>query len=322
MKQREGYLGRLAIPKDGHASQSSESEPELGSRDVRLEAAIARRVNRTALLYYRPPAVRRPQAATTFNEALVSDFAMTPGAPALPDAAVASFGETAVLETVIGNDDRVKVTDDRMHANPWRQICALRIHSKTGRLFVGTGWFIAPRVLATVGHCVFLQNEGCWPSSIDVFPAKAGASQPFQATSKNFKAVDGWVKDQSRDFDYGVILLDDATLGRRLGNFAVRAVGDAGLRGVDAKISGYPADRDRAEFQYFHERPLLSTSATRLNYEIDTFGGQSGSPIWIDMDQDRVVAVGVHTTGGVSINSGTGISEDVVSNFIGWIQEE
>src|SRR5205823_4880635 len=130
----------------------------------------------------------------------------------LTDVAAASFGSSAthtnavVLEAVIGTDDRVRVSPQRMAMNPWRQICALRIVSQTDSAFVGTGWFIAPGVLATAGHCVFLQDEGGWAKSIRVIPAKNGSDQPFGTlTSTRFAAVDGWVKQRSRDFDYGVI---------------------------------------------------------------------------------------------------------------------
>ena len=318
---------RDAIPKEGHISLTSEAEPELGlSRSIH-EAAPPAVVKHTTLPYYRPPSRARARLERarleSVNELFVAETMMEATTPNPPvDAAAASFGETAMLEAVIGNDDRVRVVDNLLRTNPWRQICALRIRSKTGKQYVGTGWFIAPHVVATAGHCVFLQNEGGWPDSIDVLPAKAGSSQPFRTTSKRFRAVDGWVKDQSRDFDYGAIVLDNTEIGKRLGNFAVRSVDDVGLRGNDAKISGYPADRDRAEFQYFHERPLQSTTSTRLNYDIDTFGGQSGSPIWIDVGQDGVVAVGVHTTGGLTSNSGTRINADVLTNLVSWLRGE
>lgn len=274
--------------------------------------------NRPSLPYYQPPARRQSRTEATVLEL----EATAPASEPLLDVAAASFGDTTILEVVIGNDDRVRVADEMMQANPWRQICALRIRSKTGRLYVGTGWFIAPRVLATAGHCVYLQNDGGWAQSIEVIPAMHGTAAPpyGRMTSTNFKAVDGWVKDGSRDFDYAAIILDDGSIGTRVGNFAVQALADGGLKNVVAKVSGYPADRDQATFQYFHERPLVSSTATRLEYDIDTFGGQSGSAIWLDTEELGLVAIGIHTTGGATSNSGTRINADVLANFIAWIQ--
>jgi len=106
----------------------------------------------------------------------------------------------------------------------------------------------------------------------------------------------------------------------QIGNFAVSTFMDAELNDVVLKVSGYPADREQANFQYFHERPIKSVSNTRLFYDIDTFGGQSGSPIWEDTQENGVVAIGIHTTGGITSNSGTRINDDVIDNLISWME--
>jgi V8-like Glu-specific endopeptidase len=169
---------------------------------------------------------------------------------------------------------------------------------------------------------VYLRNEGGWAASIDVVPGRFGSTEPYgRATATRFAAVDGWVDTGGRDFDYGVIFLADGTLGSKVGNFAVEASPDTELVGVTSRISGYPADLDRGAFQYYHERPLLSVTPTRLNYDIDTFGGQSGSPIWRQVEGSPPVAIGIHTTGGFTSNSGTRISEEVIDNLIRWTGE-
>ena len=301
----------ISVP--GHKPLSSTEPSPHEGRDVQELEAGAFLTNRPSLHYYTSPASRAR------TEVLELDV---PVGRAPVDVAAASFGDSTLLELVIGNDDRVRVADELMQSNPWRQICALRIRSKTGRAYVGSGWFIAPSVVATAGHCVYLQNEGGWAQSIDVIPALRGDGPPLygSATATRFKAVDGWVNGGSRDFDYGVIILDDDTLGRRVGNFAVQALSDSALKSVMAKISGYPADRDRAMYQYFHERPLMSSTATRLEYDIDTFGGQSGSVVFVDTVETGVVAIGIHTTGGSTSNSGTRINADVLRNLIAWIE--
>jgi glutamyl endopeptidase len=283
-----------------------------------LEAAVASEIqltNRKTLPYYEPPK-RRP---ATVEESFAGFESFN---ELLPDVAVASFGDTSFLEVVIGNDDRVKVDNALMSANPWRQICALRIRSQSGRIYVGTGWFIGPKALATAGHCVFLQDDGGWATSIEVIPARFGSTNPFGALrSTRFSAVDGWTMQKLRDFDYGVIHLDSDEVGLQLGNFEVASFPDAILNAINAKISGYPADRDQAQFQYFHERPIQSVTPTRLAYDIDTFGGQSGSPIWQDTEENGLVAIGIHTVGAISGNSGTRISDDVLGNLISWLEE-
>lgn len=267
-----------------------------------------------SLPYWQPPARRTDGPAEIFE-------AMGPGedGEVLLDAAAGSFSDLVTLEVVLGNDDRVKVDRALLRRNPWRQICALRIRSATGKAFVGTGWYIAPRVLATAGHCVFMQKEGGWARSIEVIPARHGGEAPYGRTaSERFGSVAGWVDQGLRQYDYGVIFLADEEPGRAVGNFEVRDLGDSELRAGIANISGYPADRDRAEYQYFHARELRGVSPAQLDYEIDTYGGQSGSPIWLDRGAGQVIAVGIHTTGSQVGNSGTRISAPVIDNLIAW----
>jgi V8-like Glu-specific endopeptidase len=276
-----------------------------------LEAAESRH-DRQSLAYYRAPQRRRRiEESVALTDVPSSEETVV-------DAAAASFGDSTILEVVIGRDDRVKVKNTLLTQPPWRQICALRIRASTGRAYVGTGWFVGPRLLATAGHCVYMQDEGGWAESIEVLAALRGNSAAGRATSTRFGSVTGWVREHKRDFDYGVIFLDDDSLGKRLGNFAVESMGDAGLRGRQAKISGYPADRDRAEYQYFHERPVMSTTSATFVYDIDTYGGQSGSPVWCDTEEDGLVAVGIHTTGSALGNSATRITDEVIDNLIYW----
>jgi glutamyl endopeptidase len=307
------------MPPRGHRPISSKTARRIRAEAIEVSEAAALREEPVVLPYYRSPRVRSAERDEVTLEAFAPE---NPPASPVRDAAEGSFGETAVLEAVIGNDDRVRLDDALTRSNPWRQICALRIRAATGRDYVGTAWFIGPRVLATAGHCVFLRNQGGWASSIDVIPGKFGADEPYErATGTRFGAADGWINTGGRDFDYGVILLDDGTLGSRVGNFAVEAAPDEELIGVTSRISGYPADRDRASFQYYHERPVLNVTPTRLNYDIDTFGGQSGSPIWRQAQGSPAVVIGIHTTGGVTSNSGTRISEPVLDNLIRWSEE-
>lgn len=236
-----------------------------------------------------------------------------------PDAAQGSFGSTRMLEVVFGRDDRIPAKDIKV--NPWRQIAALRIAASNQDFFVGTAWFIGPRTLVTAGHCLFLHKAGGFPLYIDVIPGKTGVVDPFgKARATEFRVVDGWRNLKRRDMDYGVIQLADDALGKKLGWFAVDVLDDDALKAAEVTISGYPADRDNADKQYFHKRKLDGVSPNRLEYEHDTFGGQSGSPIWMESGGARV-AVGVHTTGGATSNSGTRINEAVMENLITWVEE-
>jgi glutamyl endopeptidase len=321
----------------GHEARRNERDLNIRSEAAEVfEAAEVEKPQIPTLEYYkplRPKRLARRARPRILNEGALegmspeaaaadtgpADTTLTP--PRLPDAAVASFGNPIVLEVVIGNDDRVRVKDRDLRRNPFRQICALRIKAKNGAMYVGTGWFIGPRTIATAGHCVYMHKEGGWAASIDVIPAKFGPREPYQrVTARKFRTVDGWIKEKRQDLDYAVILLDDESIGKRVGWFEVAAQSDGELKKSLANISGYPADLEQAEFQFFHARPLGRALPTRVEYDIDTFGGQSGSPVWVE-GSGGVVAIGVHTTGAATGNSGTRITEPVIDNFITWGDE-
>jgi glutamyl endopeptidase len=234
----------------------------------------------------------------------------------LLDAAHASGHGREWDEAVINRDDRVRVDD--VAAYPWRSICALRITARNGRQYVGTGWLAGPQTVMTAGHCVYLHDAGGWAESITVVPGLAGSAPPIGSfTSQRLRTVDGWVEARAAGSDYGAILLDEP-IGEELGWFGVGALSDEQLLRAWANISGYPLDRDSARYQYFHARVLVQVNPSRLFYDIDTFGGQSGSPIWFTGTDGRRIAIGIHTTGGSRENAGTRITGDVLANLREW----
>src|SRR4051794_7089475 len=83
-----------------------------------LEGAVPRQKSKPSLPYYQRPRRRE----VILNEAFVADGGDGNTSDALPDVAIASMGDATFLEAIIGNDDRVRVSDDRMAMNPWRQI--------------------------------------------------------------------------------------------------------------------------------------------------------------------------------------------------------
>jgi V8-like Glu-specific endopeptidase len=236
----------------------------------------------------------------------------------LRDIGEASFGPPdAFPETVHGRDDRVRITATGTY--PWRVHAALRIAAADDSLWIGTGWFVGPRLLVTAGHVVFIKNSGVpgrdgWVKSIDVVPGRNGSEQPFGAvTSRRFHTVKGWTDDADEKYDYGAIVLDEP-LGDQTGWFAFASYAD--LAGVRGNISGYPADKP-AGTQWYDSRVIDSVSDRKVFYDIDTFGGQSGSAVYRIIDGQRV-AFGVHADGGARVNSATRINRFVFDNITAW----
>ena len=83
-----------------------------------------------------------------------------------------------------------------------------------------------------------------------------------------------------------------------------------------ANISGYPGDKP-AGTQWYHARRVTSVGPRKVYYDVDTYGGQSGSGVYRIVNGARY-AIAVHAYGGASSNSGTRITSEVYNNLVAW----
>jgi len=235
----------------------------------------------------------------------------------------------SVLESILGDVDRRKPILETDQP-PWCKICSLEITSQNGLQYVGTGWFAAPRTLITAGHCVFDPFElGGWARTIKVMPGRNGDANPLFGTaeSSRFSTTNRWLEAQDEDFDYAAIHLSE-DLGTKAGTFGIGLLLDSELKDLMVNVSGYPVEPGEGREQYFHANRVKALTSRRLFYDIDTMGGQSGSPVWayLDGSTDPVV-VGIHAYGvggvpaglNVNANSGPRILPEVLDVIKGWI---
>ncbi len=237
----------------------------------------------------------------------------------LPDAwrATVDLPETGD-EVVIGTDERVQITDTTRY--PWRAICSLSIRAGNGMQYIGTGWLIGARTVITAGHCVYMHDAGGWARSIDVMPARNGASTPEgRITATDLRSVRGWTENRDRNYDYGCIILPEGTDLSHLGRFGAAAYSDNSLQGLYANLAGYPGDQP-AGTMWFDAKRIETVTPNTIEYAIDTYGGQSGAPVWRVRQRWRV-AVGIHTNGAQSGNSATRITSEVIGNMRAWLTD-
>jgi V8-like Glu-specific endopeptidase len=203
------------------------------------------------------------------------------------------------LENVIGKkNDLVPVPDTT--CLPWRSIAMLSITYQNGGQGVGTAWFLGERALGTAGHNIFHQAYGM-ATQILVTPA-FGSVTP----SESYRVVqtfcdDAWLNGNGdAALDYGVILIEDPAIGRRLGWFGFAAYDDKQLDKMLLNVSGYSKERT-PRTQYYNGGRLLKVDGQFLRYTFDTEGGMSGAPLFARFDTQRVV-VGIHTSGNDTAN--------------------
>lgn len=223
----------------------------------------------------------------------------------------------SLLEVVIGVDDRIRIPNTTL--KPWSGICQLNITSRTGKKYIGTGWLIAPRLVVTAGHCVYLHGAGGWAASIEVSAGRNGNMFPFgRVRSTTFRALTQWTRDTNRNYDYGAIVLPSAPKGAAGSPFCFNfaAMSDAEIKSRALNLCGYPGDKGGVT-QWFHARSAKAVSAYTITYDIDSAGGQSGSPVW-QYNAGVRTAVGIHTNGSPLGNSATRITPAVASVLRNW----
>jgi len=238
----------------------------------------------------------------------------------LHDIGRASFADpNLVLETVHGLDDRDQVQDTGRY--PWSANASLLITARDGSQWIGTGWFVSSRTLATAGHCVYITNSGVpgrdgWVRSIQVMPGRNGTTLPFgSVTSTQFWTVQGWADSGDENVDYGAIILPTA-LGDTVGTLGFGVFSDEDLAGTVVNIAGYPGDKPPGTI-WFDARQVASTTPSKVHYDIDTAGGQSGAAVY-RIDNGQRIGVAIHAYGGATTNSGTRISPPVFRNLSAW----
>lgn len=235
----------------------------------------------------------------------------------------------SALESIIGPvDERVRILDTEFA--PWRMICALRMRGSNGHNVIGTGWFAGPRTIITAGHCVYSEHFfGGWAETIEAIPGRNGVDRPFGSLhSTRFSSVDRWIDQEDPDFDIGCIHLD-APAPPELGWFSVAALPASELERYLVNVAGYPADRGNGAELYHHRNRVLHVSSRRVFYDVDTYGAQSGAPVWLhESENSPPIVIGIHAYGtgasppGLVANSAPRIIPEVLAQIRTWVQAD
>lgn len=219
--------------------------------------------------------------------------------------------------SIIGEDDRIIVENTKKY--PYRCIGKLEIRYPNSSTYtVGTGFLVGDSIVLTAAHCVYSTKE---IESITFIPAKNGSTNPygkFKATKKHVftkykdAVASGDIATQMK-YDFALIELN-SPIGSSIGYMNLGGYGTPynanWLNGRNVIIAGYPGNKGSK--LYRDKAPILSFSDDkyRMYYAIDTEGGQSGSPI-IKYVDGAYYAVGIHTNGGSTQNSGRYVSKGI-----------
>jgi V8-like Glu-specific endopeptidase len=200
---------------------------------------------------------------------------------------------------------------------PWRAIAQISINNGA---YICTGFFLGPHTVMTAAHCLYNSVElGGWATSVSVTPGMDGNTAPYgtqQASS--WSVTNGWVLYETNGYDSGLITLPSDDLGNQVGWFTYQAATQA-MVGSTANLSGYPGDKG-ATTQWEDSGQVKDLSAASISYDIYTYAGDSGAPVWLfDGTISRVIAD--HTQGWQSLvcysiyNCGSPITSTTVTGL-------
>jgi len=249
------------------------------------------------------------------DESLPSAAALNPATPRAPYSSTQNLAES-----VCGTDDRERA-DER--AEPFDKICFLTLEYENGAKSRGTGFYIDLEdenmngIILTAAHCLFDNRNKQYMKRVHVSRSRNGDEFPFGMEAYERSALrvpDEWKIDAAMNVDYGIIMLDTKA---KVKGFKLTPVqSDEDLGDAQITTAGYPADKPGYNM-WMDKGPIEKLTPSKLYYNEDTFGGQSGSPVWIDAPEGKV-AVGIHSYGGCP-NSATRITDEVVNQIRDWM---
>jgi glutamyl endopeptidase len=199
---------------------------------------------------------------------------------ALPGAGDSHRPESFGTESVINVDDRSRVT--ATDAYPSSAIGRLTFTTPQG-LSACTGFLVDIDTVLTSGHCVHVGGTGDeedWFTDHEFAPGQNGGTTPFgTCAATELWTLPGWFDSASEYQDLGVVQLD-CEVGLEtgwLGYFS--RPGPKALNQLATHLRGYPGDKPTGTM-WTDKGRVWFTQVNMIFYRNDTFGGQSGSPVF------------------------------------------
>lgn len=234
--------------------------------------------------------------------------------------ALASNSNTDISTTsIIGDDTRTQISNPKVH--PYLPTAKMvitykNVYNKSSntyktRKFYGTAFLEGPNLAVSAGHCCYddVTNEGNYedntynprfPSSIEFYfgcnsasDMNSGSSYTYYAKAKIINLEIAYYQDQNSNHDWSAIVLD-RNIGYSTGWYG--KISNWYSLNYSIYSWGYPGDKTMGTL-WETTGKLTDSSTFKYRYDMDTYSGQSGSPIFMETSNGDVYVCGIHTSG-------------------------
>lgn len=220
-------------------------------------------------------------------------------------------------------------TDERVVDFSKSGIVKIIVSKSSGEGF-GTGFIVAPHVIATAAHVIY--DSGTYARNAiikDVLTFNTDASQKESLTPLEVHYCAKYSSSNNKAYyDYALI-----TVKEDLSNYPMFELGvyDYMLdKDVTATITGFPAkikgstgqisvnDSKNLHTMYSGNGIVFSSNGFQINHNIDTTEGNSGSPLYITEYYNntiKYIAFGIHNIGADNQNSAVQIDSNLINFY-------
>lgn len=231
-----------------------------------------------------------------------------------------------------------KDTIGQTTVEPYSKICYMRICRKQtfkkDKWFKSTGFFIRPDVILTAAHNIHSPKMSR-VSHIKIFPGRYYESYPFDSIeikgeANCFNAIRtpepysfGKRKKKRKPYDFGIIVVPENVLASnaKIDSTVVFTLSltEKLHAGDTIQVAGYPAEKKanyNGELMIYQKDTCRQVYRKTFSHLLETYRGNSGSPIWKTSNGIRYVA-GIHTFK----KSATRLDEENLRLLLNWLKE-